>query len=268
MGITEEIGLDIPDPVVVDEQPVEDVSAETPVEEPVVEAEPVVEPEVEVEPESPPEDETPAEEPDKAKAGLVADLQAERKKRHDAELALARSQGREEAKAKTTTDVQEKSPEDLYAEAHGEDMPITVEVSRAQRAWEANQAKKKAEADQAITRKKTMNESAIATQSKYSAEKVGVDLEFARVLQIGEANLTKGDEYDILHSDNPGELAYERCIERTPDLKKLTAVTPTEKPKVEKKPTKKPDPNAESPDGWSVNTTGVHGDILQLMFEK
>jgi hypothetical protein len=92
----------------------------------------------------------------------------------------------------------------------------------------------KAKADQEAERQKTLQKKAQESVTRagvdYSSEElINAGLDFISVFAAGNKNLTDGDRFDIASAgENAGKLMYERCIERTPELRQKRA---THKPK-------------------------------------
>jgi len=132
--------------------------------------------------------------------GLLADKQAEVKKRQELERQLA------QIKEQKTDDRQQKTEQDAPG-----DRPLTV--SEFQRLM-AQERKANAEADFALREK----ESTEAAMAEYTAEKYGVGLDFASVIAEGEKNLTEGDLLAIKKAKDPAAEKYRRCIMLTGEL--------------------------------------------------
>jgi hypothetical protein len=133
--------------------------------------------------------------------GLLADKQAEVKKRQDAEKQIAELQG------KLTEALPLKSP----AETGGDDRALTVSEFKQLMAEQ-----RKADADSEFnTRQAASTQNAM---TEFTAEKCGDGLDFQSVVSAGESNLTEGDLLAIRKAKDPASEKYRRCIMLTDEL--------------------------------------------------
>ena len=134
--------------------------------------------------------------------GLLADKQAEVRKRQDAEKQIADLQGK----------LSETKPETSVAgDGDDDDRPLTVGQFQ-----ELMAEQKKADADNAFNMRE--NESTQNALSEFTAEKYGDGLDFNSVIAAGESNLTEGDKLAIRQSKNPAAEKYRRCVMLTDEL--------------------------------------------------
>jgi len=133
--------------------------------------------------------------------GLLADKQAEVKKRQSIEKELADLKA---AKSETP-------PSGKSEGSDSDDAPVTVGQFKKLLAEE-----RKADADArfAALEKDSVSE----VKQKYTAETHGEGLDFDSVIAEGEANLSEGDKLAIRQSKNPAYEKYRRCIFNTPEL--------------------------------------------------
>jgi hypothetical protein len=135
--------------------------------------------------------------------GLLADKQAEVKKRQDAEKLAAQLQEQLS---------QVKSRPSRETEGDDEDnKPLTMAQFRKLLAEQ-----KKADEETAFAQRQTASEKKLATE--LTAESCGEGLDYASVIAAGEKNLTEGDKLAIRQADNPAMEKYRRCILLTPEL--------------------------------------------------
>ncbi len=128
--------------------------------------------------------------------GLLADKQAEVKKRQDIEKQLA--------------EVKEKLPKENLQQSDN-DRALTVgEFKKLM----AHQRKADADADFDLRQAQSRE----TATKEYTAEKYGDGLDFETVLAEGEKNLTEGDLLAIKQSKNPAAEKYRRCVALTPEL--------------------------------------------------
>ncbi len=131
--------------------------------------------------------------------GLLADKQAEVKKRQDAEKQIAELQGK----------LTEAKPE--ASAAAGDDRALTVSEFKQLMAEQ-----RKADADSEFnTRQAASTQNAM---SEFTAEKCGDGLDFQSVVSAGESNLTEGDLLAIRKAKDPAAEKYRRCIMLTDEL--------------------------------------------------
>ena len=130
--------------------------------------------------------------------GLLADKQAEVKKRQDAEKQIAELQGK----------LTESKPAE---EAGGDDRALTVSEFKQLMAEQ-----RKADADSEFNLRQ-----AASTQnamSEFTADKCGDGLDFNSVVSAGESNLTEGDLLAIRKAKDPAAEKYRRCVMLTDEL--------------------------------------------------
>ena len=133
--------------------------------------------------------------------GLLADKQAEVKKRQELEKQLG------QAKASKA----ESPPSGINEGKAEDDKPMTVKQFQKMMAEER---KANADADFAL-REKQSTESALA---EYTADKCGAGLDFETVIAEGVKNLTEGDILAIKKAKDPAVEKYRRCIMLSPEL--------------------------------------------------
>ena len=143
--------------------------------------------------------------------GLLADKQAEVKKRQTIESELA------ELKAKQTQD-----PPAGKIAGDGEDAPMTVGQFKSML---AEQKETDANAVFAVLEAET---SAVAKQ-KMTADTHGEGLDFDSVIAAGGGNLSEGDKLAIRQSKDPASEKYRRCIFNTPELAEKAEAVRTSK---------------------------------------
>jgi hypothetical protein len=130
--------------------------------------------------------------------GLLADKQAEVKKRQDAEKQIAELQGK----------LTEAKPAE---ETGGDDRALTVAEFKQLMAEQ-----KKADADSEFNiRQATSTQNAM---TEFTAEKCGDGLDYNSVVSAGESNLTEGDLLAIRKAKDPAAEKYRRCIMLTDEL--------------------------------------------------
>jgi len=130
--------------------------------------------------------------------GLLADKQAEVKKRQDAEKQIAELQGK----------LTESKPAE---EAGGDDRALTVAEFKQLMAEQ-----RKTDADSEFnTRQAASTQNAM---TEFTAEKCGDGLDFQSVVSVGESNLTEGDLLAIRKAKDPATEKYRRCIMLTDEL--------------------------------------------------
>lgn len=135
--------------------------------------------------------------------GLLADKQAEVKKRQDAEKQIA------DLKQQITS---LRSPTSRENEEHGDDdKPLTMGQFKQ---LMAEQNKVNAE-NAFLVRQAQSEKTAVA---ELTAAACGEGLDFASVVATGQANLTEGDTLAIRQAENPAMEKYRRCILLTPEL--------------------------------------------------
>jgi hypothetical protein len=175
--------------------------------------------------------------------GLLADKQAEVKKRQDLEKQV------ENLTAKQTQD-----PPSGTNEGESEDAPMTVGQFRSML------AEQKESDSNAVFTALEAETSAIAKQ-KMTAESCGEGLDFDSVIAAGNANLSEGDKLAIRQSKDPAAEKYRRCVFNTPELSEKVETVRTSKLLEEIKLT------GRVPASGSVET-GVTTDDIGKMSEK
>jgi hypothetical protein len=135
--------------------------------------------------------------------GLLADKQAEVKKRQDAEKQIADLQGKVETLTSRSSRVNEESSE--------QDRPLTVGqfqklMAEQNRTSEENSFRLR------------QGESEQAAMGELTAEKCGDGLDFVSVVAAGEANLTEGDKLAIKQAKDPAAEKYRRCVMLSSEL--------------------------------------------------
>jgi hypothetical protein len=135
--------------------------------------------------------------------GLLADKQAEVKKRQDAEKQIADLQGKVETLTSRTSRANEETSE--------QDRPLTVGqfqklMAEQTRTSEENSFRlRQAESEQ-------------AAMGELTAEKCGDGLDFVSVVAAGESNLTEGDKLAIKAAKDPAAEKYRRCVMLSSEL--------------------------------------------------
>lgn len=133
--------------------------------------------------------------------GLLADKQAEVKKRQDAEKQIAELQGK----------LSETKSEPAAAETGSDDRALTVAEFKQLMAEQ-----RKADADSEFNiRQAASTQNALA---EFTAEKCGDGLDFNSVVSAGQGNLTEGDLLAIRKAKDPAGEKYRRCIMLTDEL--------------------------------------------------
>jgi len=135
--------------------------------------------------------------------GLLADKQAEVKKRQDAEKQIADLQAQVETLTTRPSRVNEETSE--------QDRPLTVGQFQKLMA-EQN----KINAENAFAQRQAESERKALTEM--TAEKCGDGLDYVSVIAAGEANLTEGDKLAIKAAKDPATEKYRRCVMLTPEL--------------------------------------------------
>jgi len=135
--------------------------------------------------------------------GLLADKQAEVKKRHDAEKQIADLQTPVASlNAPTSRDTEETS---------NDDKPLTMGQFQT---LMAEQNKVTAE-NAFLIRQAQSEKTAVA---ELTADACGEGLDYASVVAAGESNLTDGDKLAVRSAENPATEKYRRCVLLTPEL--------------------------------------------------
>ncbi len=147
--------------------------------------------------------------------GLLADKQAEVKKRQDLERQVAElTAGKDRDDAST--------PEGNGGKSSDNDRPLTIGELKS---LMAVQRKSDADAEFAL-RDRQSREKAVST---LTAEKCGEGLDFDSVVSTGAANLTEGDELAIRKAKDPADERYRRCLMLTPELREKKEALETAK---------------------------------------
>lgn len=170
----------------------------------------------EVKDEPTPKEEAPEEPSDaeREKAGILRDLQEERRRRQELEARVAAKE-EVERQAQQTQGPDEAA--DPLAKLQDDDY-LTVGQARSLLERRDSQAQRKQQQDQEAAFKQRVRASERVAQRELTAAEVGEGLDYQIVITQGSVNLTQGDWFDINRSENPAGLTYERCIERTPAL--------------------------------------------------
>ncbi len=135
--------------------------------------------------------------------GLLADKQAEVKKRQDAEKQIADLQTQVSTlDARTSRDNEETGDDDK---------PLTRKEFQTLMA-EQNQVN----AENAFLIRQAQSEKTAAAE--LTADALGEGLDYASVVAAGEANLTEGDNLAIRSAENPATEKYRRCVMLSPEL--------------------------------------------------
>jgi hypothetical protein len=149
--------------------------------------------------------------------GLLADKQAEVKKRQEAEQQIADLQAKlSTLNARPSRDTEGNSGSS-FAEA-SEDKPLTMGQFKQLMA-EQN----KVTTENAFLVRQAQSEKTAMAELTPAA--CGEGLDFASVIATGEANLTEGDNLAIRQAENPAMEKYRRCILLTPELTQCPAST-------------------------------------------
>lgn len=146
--------------------------------------------------------------------GLLADKQAEVKKRQDAEKQIAELQ----AQVETLTTRHSRENE----ETGEQDRPLTVGQFQKLMA-EQNRLN----AENAFAQRHA--ESERKALAELTAEKCGEGLDYASVIATGDANLTEGDQLAIRAAKDPAAEKYRRCVMLTPELSEKCEAVRTSK---------------------------------------
>ena len=136
--------------------------------------------------------------------GLLADKQAEVKKRQDLERQLA------EVNAEQNQDTA-LTPGENGGNGPDDDKPITVGEFRR---LMSEQRERDADAEFTVRQAKSRE----AAVKEYTAEKCGEGLDFESVIAAGEMNLTEGDRLAIRQAKDPAAEKYRRCVMLNPEL--------------------------------------------------
>ncbi len=139
--------------------------------------------------------------------GLLADKQAEVRKRQELERQLAEVQAKQkkdETPPPGENGGQANSPDDAK--------PVTMAQLRI---FLAEQ--RKADADAAFASRES--ESRAAAVKEYSVEACGDGLDYESVVAAGDAHLTEGDRMAIRQASDPAAERYRRCVMLAPELR-------------------------------------------------
>ena len=134
--------------------------------------------------------------------GLLADKQAEVKKRQELERQLA-----EVNQNQDTTP----PPGENGGNGPDDDKPITVGEFRR-----LMSEQREADADAEFTVRQAKSREAAVKE--YTAEKCGEGLDFESVIAAGEGSLTEGDRLAIRQAKDPAAEKYRRCVMLNPEL--------------------------------------------------
>ena len=133
-------------------------------------------------------------------SGLLADKQAEVKKRQELER-----------KVEELMSSAKEAPPSGTNEGNDDDAPMTVGQFRKMMVEQ-----RKSDADAEFTvREIRSRETAL---SEYTAEKCGEGLDFESVIAAGEMSLTEGDRLAIRQAKDPAAEKYRRCVMLNPEL--------------------------------------------------
>jgi hypothetical protein len=148
-------------------------------------------------------------------SGLLADKQAEVKKRQELERKLSEMEaGMNQDNTPTAGDNAGKSPDD--------DRPMTVSEFRRLMAEE-----RKADADAAFAVRELQSREAAVKE--YTAERCGEGLDYESVIAAGERSLTEGDRLAIRQAKDPAAEKYRRCVMLSPELREKAETFRTSK---------------------------------------
>jgi hypothetical protein len=136
-------------------------------------------------------------------SGLLADKQAEVRKRQEAEKRVAELH--EQLSQFQTRPSRETEGTDEDSK------PLTIAQFR-----KLMDEQRKADQENAFALRQA--ESDRKAVSELTAETCGEGLDYASVTAVGEKNLTEGDKLAIRQADNPAMEKYRRCILLTPEL--------------------------------------------------
>ena len=135
--------------------------------------------------------------------GLLADKQAEVKKRQEAEKQIVDLQTQVASlNAPTSRDTEETSDDDK---------PLTRKEFQTLMA----EQNKVTEENAFLIRQAQSEKTAVA---ELTADALGEGLDYASVVAAGEANLTDGDKLAIRSAENPATEKYRRCVMLSPEL--------------------------------------------------
>ena len=138
-------------------------------------------------------------------SGLLADKQAEVKKRQELERKLT------EVNANQNQDTTP-PPGENGGKSPDDDRPMTVgEFKRLM----VEQRKSDADAEFTVRQARSRK----AALSEYTAEKCGEGLDFESVIAAGEMSLTEGDRLAIRQAKDPAAEKYRRCVMLNPELR-------------------------------------------------
>lgn len=137
-------------------------------------------------------------------SGLLADKQAEVKKRQDLERQLS------EVTANQNQDANP-APRENGVVSGDDERPMTVGEFRKLMAEQ-----RKIDADSAFVVREAKSREAALTE--YTAEKCGEGLDFESVIAAGQMSLTEGDRQAIRQAKDPAAEKYRRCVMLSPEL--------------------------------------------------
>lgn len=178
--------------------------------------------------------------------GLLADKQAEVKKRQELEKQVEELLSAKEAPP---------SGKSEGSSGSDDDAPMTVGQFRKMMG-EAKQAD--AETRFAVLE----DESTQAARAKFTAEKQGDGLDFESVIAAGENHLTEGDLLAIRQAKDPAAEKYRRCVFNTPELAEKAETVRTSKLLEEIKLT------GRVPASGGVETSVAAGDVDSMSEEE
>ncbi len=136
--------------------------------------------------------------------GLLADKQAEVRKRQELERQVAEMQTKQRKDDTPPPGENGGSPDDAK--------PVTMAELRA-----VLSEQRKADADAAYaSREASSREAAV---KEYSVEACGEGLDYESVVAAGEAHLTEGDRLAIRQASEPAAERYRRCVMLAPELR-------------------------------------------------
>jgi len=135
--------------------------------------------------------------------GLLADKQAEVKKRQDAEKQIADLQGKVETLTSRSSRANEETSE--------QDKPLTVGQFQKLMAEQNKTTEENAFRLRQTERERT-------ALAELTVAKCGEGLDYATAVAVGEENLTEGDKLAIKAAKDPAEEKYRRCVMLSPEL--------------------------------------------------
>ncbi|HUU54512.1 MAG TPA: hypothetical protein VMY87_06285 [Armatimonadota bacterium] len=159
--------------------------------------------------------------PDPAQAGLIRDLQEERARRQAAEDRLARLDAAKPPEAQAPTAAPPAEEASPFDQLDDDDLLTVGEFRRLET---AKQQKAEREGFE-----QNLAQSEARAVAEYTKDSAGEGLDYASVINAGGRSFTPGDRFDIAHSHDPAKLAYERAIERTPELRQRALMAAVKK---------------------------------------